>query len=118
MFKFIYETRDYQGYVNFEFWFIQKILNFGGNKQAYWPVHWTSKVHNTENILVGIDAYPGIMGGCYTTGRGGLLIGNYSQIASNVTIVTANQDLGNIPDLSILYFITVPYNKYNIYTLC
>lgn len=91
--KFIYETKDYQNYVNFEFWFKQKVLNCGGNKKAYWPVHFTSKVYDVEKIIVGIDAYPGVMGGCYITGRGGLTIGDYTQIAPNVVIVTANHDL-------------------------
>jgi acetyltransferase-like isoleucine patch superfamily enzyme len=92
-FRFIYETTDYQGYVPFEFWLKQKVLNWGGNRKAYWPVHWTSKVYDVENILVGIDAYPGLMGGCYITGRGGLTIGDYTQIAPNVVIVTANHDI-------------------------
>jgi acetyltransferase-like isoleucine patch superfamily enzyme len=92
-FRFIYRTRDYQNFVTFEFWFKQKVLNWGGNRQAYWPVHWTSKVYDVENILVGIDAYPGTMGGCYITGRGGLTIGDFTQIAPNVVIVTANHDL-------------------------
>lgn len=92
-FKFIYETTDYQNHVNFEFWFKQKVLNLGGNRKAYWPVHWTSQVYDVENILVGVDAYPGIMKGCYITGRGGLTIGDYTQIAPNVVIVTANHDL-------------------------
>jgi acetyltransferase-like isoleucine patch superfamily enzyme len=92
-FKFIYETTDYQNYINFEFWFKQKVLNIGGNKNAYWPVHQTSKVYDANKILVGVDAYPGIMGGCYITGRGGLTIGDYTQIAPNVIIVTANHDI-------------------------
>ncbi len=92
-FNFIYDTTDYQNHVSFEFWFKQKILNRGGNKKAYWPVHYTSKVHDVENIIVGVDAYPGIMGGCYITGRGGLTIGDYTQIAPNVIIVTANHDV-------------------------
>lgn len=92
-FKFIHDTREYQGYVNFEFWWKQKVLNRGGNKRAYWPVHSTSQVFDIENIIVGIDAYPGIMGGCYITGRGGLDIGDYTQIAPNVVIVTANHDV-------------------------
>src|ERR1700742_2801273 len=71
-FKFIYETADYQNRVNFEYWFCQKVLNWGGNKKAYWPVHWSSKVHDPEKIVIGIDAYPGYAGGCYITGRGGL----------------------------------------------
>jgi|SRR5579863_4818427 len=92
LFRFIYETTDYQNRPNFEFWFKQKVLNWGGNSKAYWPVHWTSKVYNPEKIIVGIDAYPGVMGGCYITGRGGLFIGDYTQIAPNVAIVTANHD--------------------------
>lgn len=92
-FRFLYHTSDYQGKVSFEFWFKQKVLNWGGNKSAYWPVHWTSKVYDTENILVGVDAYPGIMGGCYITGRGGIEIGDYTQIAPNVVIVSANHDV-------------------------
>jgi acetyltransferase-like isoleucine patch superfamily enzyme len=92
-FRFIYETDDYQNRVNFEFWFRQKVLNWGGNRKAYWPVHWTSKVYDVENILIGVDAYPGVMGGCYITGRGGLTIGDYTQIAPNVVIVTANHDV-------------------------
>lgn len=92
-FRFIYRTGDYQNKVGFEFWFAQKILNRGGNKAAYWPVHRTSKVYDAEKILVGVDAYPGVMGGCYITGRGGLTIGDYTQIAPNVVIVTANHDV-------------------------
>ena len=92
-FKFLYRTRDYQGYVNFEYWFKQKVLKLGGNSKAYWPVHSTSTVYDVENIIVGIDAYPGIMPGCYITGRGGLIIGDYTQIAPNVVIVTSNHDV-------------------------
>jgi acetyltransferase-like isoleucine patch superfamily enzyme len=92
-FRFIYETTDYQCYVNFEFWFRQKVMNIGGNKNAYWPVHFTSKVYDAEKINVGVDAYPGIMGGCYITGRGGLTIDDYTQIAPNVVIVTSNHDV-------------------------
>lgn len=92
-FRFIYETTDYQNRPGFEFWFKQKVLNWGGNRRAYWPVHWTSKVNDPERIIVGIDSYPGIMGGCYITGRGGLFIDDYTQIGPNVVIITANHDL-------------------------
>jgi acetyltransferase-like isoleucine patch superfamily enzyme len=91
-FSFIRETTDYQNTVNFEFWFKQKILKLGGNQRAYWPVHWTSKVYHVENILIGVDAYPGIMKGCYIQGKGGVTIGDYTQIAPNVIIVSANHD--------------------------
>lgn len=92
-FKFIRETRDYQNYVNFEWWFKQKVLNFGNNRAAYWPVHWTSQVYDAEHILVGIDACPGAMKGCYIQGKGGITIGDYSQIAPNVVIVSANHNV-------------------------
>jgi acetyltransferase-like isoleucine patch superfamily enzyme len=91
-FKFIRQTTDYQGSVNFEFWFKQKVLGFGGNRKAYWPVHWASQVYDVEHIIVGIDAYPGIMKGCYIQGKGGIEIGDYTQIAPNVVIVSSNHD--------------------------
>ena len=92
-FRFIRETGDYQNRINFECWFSQKILNRGGNKKAYWPVHKNSTVYDVENILVGVDAYPGIMQGCYIQGKGGIEIGDYTQIAPNVIIVSANHDI-------------------------
>ena len=92
-FEFLYQTSDYQNKVNFEFWFKQKVLNLGNNKKAYWPVHLTSEVNDAQNILVGVDAYPGIMKGCYIQGRGGIIIGDYTQIAPNVIIVSANHDI-------------------------
>jgi len=92
-FRFIHETTDYQGAINFDFWFKQKVLNLGGNRAAYWPVHWTSRVYDVQNILVGIDAYPGIMQGCYIQGKGKISIGDYTQIGPNVVIITANHDL-------------------------
>ena len=92
-FSFIRDTSDYQNQINFDFWFKQKILNLGGNRAAYWPVHWTSQVYDANNILVGIDAYPGIMKGCYIQGKGGIEIGDYTQIAPNVVIVSANHNI-------------------------
>ena len=92
-FGFLRHTTDYQGAINFSFWFKHKVLNLGGNRKAYWPVHWTSKIHDAENILVGVDAYPGIMNGCYIQGKGGIIIGDYTQIAPNVAIVSANHDV-------------------------
>jgi acetyltransferase-like isoleucine patch superfamily enzyme len=92
-FAFIRETADYQGRVGLAFWFNQKVLGLGNNRKAYWPVHWTSQVFDSENIIVGIDAYPGIMKGCYIQGKGKITIGDYSQIGPNVIIVSANHDV-------------------------
>lgn len=92
-FNFIHKTEEYQHRVDFWFWFKQKVLNFGGNRKAYWPVHWTSRIYDVENIVVGIDSCPGYNGGAYITGLGGLTIGDYCIFAKNVIIVTANHDL-------------------------
>lgn len=92
-FQFLYQTGDYQNRVSFLFWLKQKLFGRAHNARAYWPVHPTSEVYDPEKIQVGVDAYPGIMGGCYITGRGGLTIGDYTQIAPNVVIVTANHDI-------------------------
>jgi acetyltransferase-like isoleucine patch superfamily enzyme len=92
-FAFLFRTLDYQNRVDWKFWFKQKILNHGGNKHVYWPVSTTSQVVDYQNIIVGVDAYPGIMGGCYIQGKGGIEIGDYTQIAPNVVIVSANHDV-------------------------
>jgi len=92
-FRFIRETQDYQCRINFGVWFRQKILNLGGNKQAYWPVHWSSEVYDVENIVVGVDTYPGFSRNCYIQGKGSIFIGDYTQLAPGVTIVSANHDL-------------------------
>lgn len=92
-FRFIRETLDYQCRTTFENWFLQKVLNIGGNRKAYWPVHWTSQIYDVENIFVGVDAYPGIMKGCYIQGKGGIYIDDYTQIAPNVIIVSSNHDV-------------------------
>lgn len=92
-FSFIRDTADYQCRISFETWFRQKILNIGGNKDIYWPVDPTSRVYDVEKIIVGVDAYPGIMNGCYIQGKAGLEIGDYTQIGPNVAIITSNHDV-------------------------
>jgi acetyltransferase-like isoleucine patch superfamily enzyme len=91
-FNFIRKTLNYQNQINFEIWFKQKIL-CSSNKKVYWPVHPSSQVFDWENIYAGVDTCPGIMKGCYIQGKGGIYIGDYTQIASNVIIVSANHDL-------------------------
>lgn len=92
-FRFITERSDYNTYVPFNFWFKQKVLNIGGNRKVYWPVHSSSTVFDIDQIQIGVDSAPGIMGGAYITGIGGLTIGSYCYFAKNITIVTANHDL-------------------------
>jgi acetyltransferase-like isoleucine patch superfamily enzyme len=92
-FAFIFQTYSYQSRVTLKFWFLQKVLNIGGNKKAYWPVESTSMILDPDNILVGIDSCPGLMKGCYIQGSGGIEIGNYTQIGPNVVIVSSNHDI-------------------------
>lgn len=92
-FRFLRETTDYQCRAGFGTWFRHKILNRGGNRKTYWPVSPSSTVTNPENILAGVDTCPGLMGGCYIQGIGKIYIGDYTQIASNVVIISANHDL-------------------------
>lgn len=89
-FRFIRETRNTQVPITFGMWFSQKVM--GKNKHAYWPVSKNSLVSFASNIYAGIETSPGYMPGCYIQGMGKIYIGDYTQIASNVGIVSANHD--------------------------
>ncbi|MCP4858873.1 MAG: acyltransferase [Fuerstiella sp.] len=75
---------------------MQKVCGVGGNRDAYWPVSPHSQVYDVQNIYAGIDTCPGLMKGCYLQGKGGIWIGNYTQIAPNVVIVSANHDMHDL----------------------
>lgn len=87
----LYETRLSQTPITFRFWFLQKIIGF--NRRVYWPVHFTSIISNHKNIIAGIDTSPGYSPGCYIQGGGKVFIGDYTQIAPNVGIISSNHDL-------------------------
>lgn len=91
LFPLCYETRFTQTPITIKHFFIQKFLKI--NKKVYWPVHFTSKVTSSHNIYAGIDTSPGYMPGCYIQGIGKIYIGDYTQIASNVGIISANHNL-------------------------
>lgn len=86
--RLFYETRNNESPITFKMWFFQKILGF--NRSCYWPVHFTSTVRGSQNIYVGIDAAPGISPGCYIQASGKVYIGDYTQIAPNVGIISSN----------------------------
>ena len=86
--KPLYYTRGNESGVLFPTWFFQKILGF--NRHCYWPVHFTSTVRFPLNIYVGIDAAPGISPGCYIQAVGKIYIGDYTQIAPNVGLISSN----------------------------
>jgi acetyltransferase-like isoleucine patch superfamily enzyme len=90
-FSFISETRKTQTPITFKLWWDQKILGY--NRYCYWPVNRTSVVVGAQNIFAGIETSPGYMPGCYIQGIGKIYIGDYTQIASQVGIISANHDL-------------------------
>jgi len=86
-----YETRDTQTPITFKIWFMQRILGF--NRNVYWQVHFSSVIANYRNIIIGIETSPGMMPGCYIQGNGKVYIGDYTQIAANVGIISANHGM-------------------------
>jgi acetyltransferase-like isoleucine patch superfamily enzyme len=90
-FKPIFETRNTNCPIVFRIFFYQKIL--GINRQAYWPVHFTSRVTGVENIFVGVSSAPGLSPGCYIQGIGKIYIGGYTFVGPNVGIISANHDI-------------------------
>lgn len=91
--KIVYETRETSAPITFRTIFFQKILGF--NRNAYWPMHFTSVAGPIKNILVGIGTAPGLSPGCYIQAIGKIYIGNYTLIAPNVGIISANHDIYN-----------------------
>jgi acetyltransferase-like isoleucine patch superfamily enzyme len=89
--RVIEETKDTQAPVTLSGWLVQKVL--GINREAYWPMHFTSKVGCAHNILAGIASAPGWSPGCYIQGLGKIYIGDYTMIAANVGIISANHDV-------------------------
>lgn len=87
----VLETRETHTPVTLRMWVIQKLL--GENRHAYWPVHHASMVTSPHRVLAGVETSPGIMPGCYIQGRGGIVIGDYTQISCNVGLISANHDV-------------------------
>lgn len=91
LFKKIIETRGTAAPITMKTYIIQKII--GVNRKAYWPTHFTSRISGVENITIGIGTAPGLSSGCYIQGIGEIIIGDYTIIAPNVGIISANHDL-------------------------
>ena len=89
--RVFYETRSTQTPIKFSMWFKQKVL--GKNYEAYWPIHKSSIVGGVCNIIAGVEVSPGYSPGCYIQGKGRIEIGDYTQIAPNVGIISANHEL-------------------------
>ena len=95
-FKPIIQTRDNETPINPKQWLKFKILG-GHSGGAYFPIHPTSKIDGSwRNIVVGIDASPTVSPGCYVGALGKLEIGDYSQVAPHVGILTSNHFMFDI----------------------
>lgn len=89
-FKPIIETQNNETPIPFKQWLKFKVMNVesGG---AYWPIHPTSRLTGSwRNVLVGIDAGPTASPGCYIQAVGKIYIGDYTQVAPNVGIISSN----------------------------
>ncbi len=82
------ETRATQTPAPFNAQFVRFLM--GDDRVPYWPVHPSSTVQNWRSILIGIETSPGLMSGCYIQGSGGVVIGDYTQIAPGVGIISSN----------------------------
>jgi len=86
-----YKTRNTAAPITLKALFFQKVLRING--KAYWPMHFTSTVSGVKNIKIGIGTAPGLSPGCYIQGIGEIEIGDYTIIAPNVGIISANHDI-------------------------
>lgn len=86
--RFLQETRGTQTPITFDDWFRQEVR--GTNRGPYWPVHPASLVTNWRNVLAGVETSPGQMPGCYIQAMGPILLGDYTQIGPNVSIISSN----------------------------
>ena len=91
--KFIFfkQTINTQTPITFDLWYNQVVK--GHCRNAYWPVHQTSYVYNPKNIFCGIETSPGFSQGNYIQAFGKIYLGDYTQIAANVGIISANHRL-------------------------
>lgn len=89
--RIIRETRSTQTPVKFKHWFRQKLR--GKDAYVYWPVHPTSVVRGVKKIYAGVETCPGYEKGCYIQAVNPIYIGDYTQIANNVGIISANHNL-------------------------
>lgn len=91
-FKFFKETSETQTPITFDLWYNQMVLQ--KNAGPYWPVHFTSTVSGWKNVYCGIETCPGYSPGNYISAfHGKIFIGDYTQIAPNVGIISSNHDV-------------------------
>jgi acetyltransferase-like isoleucine patch superfamily enzyme len=92
----IKETRNNQTPIPFKQWIKFKVLG-GRAGGAYFPIHPTCVVNGDwRNILVGVDSSPAASPGCYVQSVGKIKIGDYTQIAPHVGLISSNHFLLDI----------------------
>lgn len=97
--RFLRETHGTQTPITFGDWFRQEVR--GINRGPYWPVHPSSCVTNWRNVLAGVETSPGQMPGCYIQAMGPVILGDYTQIGPNVSIISSNHRLEDLREHSI-----------------
>lgn len=90
MLRPVYQTRDTQTPIS-----LRSLLTyrFSRRRALYWPTHASSVVVDPHRIHIGIETSPGLMPGCYIQGSNGVVIGDYTQVAAGVAIISANHAL-------------------------
>ncbi|WPY96235.1 acyltransferase (plasmid) [Limimaricola variabilis] len=97
--RFLIETKNTQTPISFRDWYRQEVR--GINRGPYWPVHPSSMVTGWRNVLAGIETSPGAMPGCYIQALGPVILGDYTQVAPNVSIISSNHKLEDLREHDI-----------------
>jgi len=69
------------------------VFRLGLRRHVYWPTHASSVVVDPQRIHIGIETSPGLMPSCYIQGANGIEIGDYTQVAAGVSIISSNHAL-------------------------
>ena len=77
----------------FHFLILQKLFRL--NPKVNWPVHFTSKIINPQNITKGILCDPGDNLSVYIQANNGIIFGNNIELGPGVKIISSNHNLSN-----------------------
>jgi acetyltransferase-like isoleucine patch superfamily enzyme len=91
LWRSIVQTHETAAPITLSGYYVQKVL--GVNGDAYWPMHFSSKVVEASRIRVGVGTAPGLSHGCYIQGTNGIELGDYTIVAPGVGIISANHDI-------------------------
>ena len=86
----VLETRHTQTPIPLGLWLKHRLSR---RKFPYWPMHPASVAVDCHRIHLGIETSPGLMPGCYVQGTNGVVIGDYTQVAAGVKLISANHAL-------------------------